>query len=130
MRVPKNYIQYYNIKFNRDPQITGEYFQLSLIDYGDVGRDEKDPVFTIVALKEIKADDPNAIFLVDHALTFKSDILRKQLVENPSIVNRLSIMMGLPTNDDVETVMQNIWRFSNFYSINGKIVRNCSNSHD
>lgn len=129
MRVP-SYIQYYNIKFNRDPQITGEYFQLSLIDYGDDGRDEKDPVFTIVALKEIKADDPNAIFLVDHALTFKSDILRKQLVENPSIVNRLSIMMGLPTNDDVETVMQNIWRFSNFYSINGKIVRNCSSSHD
>lgn len=99
---------------------SGEFFQLLLIDYGEEERDEKDPVFAVVSLKEIKADDPNAVFLIDHALTFKTDILRKQLVDNPSIVNRLSIMMGLSDNDDVEKVMENIWRFSNFYSINAQ----------
>lgn len=98
----------------------GEFFQLLLLDYGDDGRDEKDPVFTVVAIKDIKADDPNAVFLIDHSLTFKSDILRKQLMESPSIVNRLSIMMGLSVNDNVEKVMENIWRFTNFYSINAQ----------
>lgn len=91
-----------------------------LIDYGEDERDESDPVFAVVSLKDINADDPESVFLIDHALTFKSDILRKQLVDSPSIVNRLSIMMGLPNNDDVEKVMENIWRFSNFYSINAQ----------
>lgn len=98
----------------------GEFFQLLLLDYGDDEKDDKDPVFTVVAIKDIKADDPNAVFLIDHSLTFKSDILRKQLMDSPSIVNRLSIMMGLSVNDDVEKVMENIWRFSNFYSINAQ----------
>lgn len=68
----------------------------------------------------MQATDPNAVFLIDHALTFKSDILRKQLIDNPSILNRLSIMMGISVSDDVEKVMASIWRFSNFYSINAQ----------
>lgn len=103
----------------------GEFFQLLLVDYGEEDRGEKDPVFAVAAVQDIKASDPNAVFLVDHALTFKADILRKQLVDNPSIVNRLSIMMGFAVNDDVEKVMDNIWRFSNFYSINAQ-----GESHD
>lgn len=95
---------------------SGDYFQLLLLDYGDEERGEKEPVFTVVSLKDIKADDPNAVFLIDHALTFKSDELRKLLVENPSVVNRLSIMQGLP-EADIEKLMVGIWRYSNFYSI-------------
>lgn len=116
--VPERFWKSLNTKLNHQIFDAGEAFQLLLLDYGDEERGEKSPVFTVVTIKDIKADDQNAVFLIDHALTFKTDILRKQLTDNPSIVNRLSIMMGLPENDDIEKVMDNIWRFSNFYSIN------------
>jgi tubulin--tyrosine ligase-like protein 12 len=109
-----------NTKLSNQIFDAGEFFQLLLLDYGDDDRGEKDPVFTVTSLKNIEKDDPTSIFLIDHALTFKSDILRQQLAQNPSILNRLSIMMGLAENDDVEKVMKNIWRLSNFYSINGQ----------
>lgn len=75
-----------------------------------------------MALTDIKADNENAIFLVDHQLTFKTDTLRKQLLESPAVVNRLSMMMGLPSNDDVDRVVDNIWRYSNFYSLNAEQI--------
>jgi tubulin--tyrosine ligase-like protein 12 len=130
--VPENLWKSLNTKLSNQIFDAGEFFQLLLLDYGDEDRGEKDPVFTVVALNDIKKEDSNAIFLIDHALTFKSDILRKQLVDNPSIVNRLSIMMGLSDNNDIEKVMKNIWRLSNFYSINSQgmslsvqILSNC-----
>lgn len=118
--VPEHFYKSICVKLQNEIFDAGEFFQLLLLDYGEEGRDEKNPVFTVAAIKDIKANDPNSVFLIDHALTFKSDLLRKQLVENPSIVNRLSIMMGLPVNDDVEMVMEHVWRFANFYSINAQ----------
>lgn len=123
--VPEHLFKSISNKLNNQIFDAGEFFQLLLLDYGDDEREEKDPVFTVATLKDIKADDPNAVFLIDHALTFKADILRKQLVDNPSIVNRLSIMMGLSDNDDLEKVMDAIWRFSNFYSINAQGEISC-----
>ncbi|KAG5671299.1 hypothetical protein PVAND_001504 [Polypedilum vanderplanki] len=99
---------------------SGNYFQLLLLDYGEEDRGEKDPVFTVVALRDIKADDKEAIFLLDHQITFKADEIRKILIDNPAIVKRLSMMMGLYTNDDVDQVLQNIWKYSNFYSLNAQ----------
>jgi tubulin--tyrosine ligase-like protein 12 len=118
--VPEQFWKSLNTKLSNQIFDAGEFFQLLLLDYGDEERGEKDAVFTVVTLKNIKAADPNAIFLIDHALTYKTDILRTQLTENPSLLNRLSIMMGLPVNDDIEKVMDNIWRFNNFYSINAQ----------
>lgn len=119
--VPEKFWNSLNSKLNNQIFDAGEFFQLLLLDYEDEGgRGEKDPVFTVVSLDNISSDDPNAIFLIDHALTYKTDILRQQLVENPSILNRLSIMMGLAVNNDVDKVIENIWRFCNFYSINSQ----------
>lgn len=118
--VPEHLFKAVCNKLNSQIIDAGEFFQLLLVDYGEDDRGEKDPIFAVAALQDIKASDPNAVFLIDHALTFKTDILRKQLVENPSIVNRLSIMMGFAVNDDVDKVMDNIWRFTNFYSLNGQ----------
>lgn len=106
----------------------GLYFQLLLIEYEDGERDESDPIFAVQALKDIKLSDENAVFLIDHALTFKADLLRKQLEETPSMINRLGIMMGLDDeNKTLENVMRNIWRFSNFYTINaqGRLLESC-----
>lgn len=123
--VPEHLFKAINNKLHNQVFDAGDYFQLLLLDYGEEERTDKDPVFTVAAVKDIKALDPNAVFLIDHALTFKPEILRRQLLDNPAIVNRLSIMMGFSANDDVESVMSNIWRFSNFYSISasGKYLK-------
>ncbi|CRK89274.1 CLUMA_CG003033, isoform A [Clunio marinus] len=118
--VPEHYFKSICNKLKNQIFDAGEYFQLLLLDYGDEERGEKDPVFTVMSLQDIKTDDPNAIFLIDHALTFKSDILRRQLLENPEIAKRLSIMMGLSADDNVDSIVANIWRFCNFYSINSQ----------
>lgn len=125
--VPEKYWKSLNSKLSNSTFDAGDFFQLLLLDYGEDEREEKDPVFTVVALENISADDVNAIFLIDHALTYKSDILRSQLVENPSILNRLSIMMGFEENDNVDKVMENICRFSNFYSLNSQGGCGCMN---
>lgn len=122
--VPSRFFKSLSTKLTNKVFDAGDFLQLLLLDYGEEDRGEKDPIFTVVASTDIKADDPNAIFLIDHALTYRTDILRKQLSDNPALLNRLSIMMGLPVNDDIEQVMKNVWRFCNFYSINaqGKIL--------
>lgn len=91
-----------------------------LLDYGDEGRSDKDPVFTVVSTQDIKTDDPSCIFLIDHQITFKLDSIRKDLDENPSIVHRLSAMMGLPENNDVDKVLEHVWKYCNFYTINAQ----------
>lgn len=119
--VPEHLFKAIAVKLENGIFDAGEFFQLLLIEYDEGERDDKDPVFAVQALKDIKASDENAVFLIDHALTFKADGLRKQLEETPSMVNRLGIMMGLDDeNKNLDTVMQHIWRYSNFYTINAQ----------
>lgn len=119
--VPEHLFKAIAVKVENGIFDAGEFFQLLLIEYDEGEKDVKDPVFLVQALKDIKTTDENAVFLIDHALTFKADGLRKQLEEAPSMVNRLGIMMGLEDeNKNLDTVMQNIWRYSNFYTINAQ----------
>lgn len=90
------------------------------MDYGDDERGEKDPVFTVIALQDIKLENQNCIFLIDHQLSYKLDSLKKDISENPAIVKRLCAMMGLSTNDDIDGVLRNIWKFCSFYSLNAQ----------
>lgn len=101
-----------------------------MIDYGDVERSPEDPLWTLAVNKEsgIKYEDPNEIYLIDHALTYKADNLRTILVDNPLLLNRLSIMMGITyENMDktalIKSVMEQIWRFCNTYNVvSGDVV--------
>jgi hypothetical protein len=72
--VPELFFKSLASKINNQVFDGGEYFQLLLLDYEDAGRDEKDPAFTVIAMQNVSVDDPNAIFLIDHALTFNSDV--------------------------------------------------------
>lgn len=119
--VPEHLFKAIAVKLENGIFDAGEFFQLLLIEYEEGERDEKDPVFAVQALKDIPLSDENAVFLIDHALTFKADLLRKQLEEAPTMINRLGIMMGLDDdNKNLESVMHNIWRYSNFYTINAQ----------
>lgn len=99
----------------------GNAFSLLLIDYGDEPREECDPVWTVCVTKEdgISADDPEAVYLIDHAWTFRVDQARSQLNAMPQLVDRMAGIMGINSEDDncVEKIMKSIWKYCQSYSI-------------
>lgn len=105
----------------------GDCFSLLLLDYGDEVRSEEDPVWTVVVSKTegVNAQDPNAIYLIDHAWTFRLNVARNQLEQNPNLLDRLSIMMGINKEEEtqdscINKVYKNLWKYANTYAINAQ----------
>ena len=72
-------------------------------------------------LKDVEADDPSQIFLVDHAWTFRTDQARQQLTQVPGLASRMAGLMDIEEDEDqeavVETVLSRMWRHCQTYSI-------------
>ena len=72
-------------------------------------------------LKDVEADDPSQIFLVDHAWTFRTDQARQQLVQVPGLASRMAGLMDIEETEDteavVEAVLTRMWRHCQTYSI-------------
>ncbi|XP_055678285.1 tubulin--tyrosine ligase-like protein 12 [Lutzomyia longipalpis] len=103
----------------------GDSLSLLLLDYGDEGRQENDPVWTVVVSREggIAANDGNSIFLVDHAWTFRMDNAKKQLEEVPRLLSRMCVIMGVDEDNEsseecVRKIMRKLWRYNSMYSVN------------
>ena len=76
----------------------------------------------VIAEDGIKKSDPNQIYLIDHAWTFRVDQMRTQLEEIPGLIERVASMMDIETAGKerqtlIEVVCKEIWKFSNTYSI-------------
>ncbi|CAO1440765.1 unnamed protein product [Diamesa hyperborea] len=104
----------------------GNYFKLLLVEYEE-DEEEGNPMWSVSNDKEdgIKADDPDAIFLIDHALTYKSSMLRTMLMDTPNLVKRLGMMFGfsareLSSDVALDKVLVDIWKYCNHYSINAQ----------
>lgn len=103
---------------------SGNSFSLLKLEY-DTEPKEEDPVFTVCVSKEngIKSNDPNEIYLVDHAWTFRTDIAINQLQQVPGLLDRMTNLMGITKDEDdveiiIKKVMKKIWKFCNTYSVN------------
>lgn len=110
----------------------GNTFQLLSIDYGDdnVEKDECDPLYTVAVTKAIgiKANDPNEIYIIDHAWTYRLNNARQQLRQVSSLRSRLTNMMvgagaavANPSDDDneraIEFIMREMWRYNQMYAL-------------
>lgn len=100
---------------------SGTAFQLDCLDY-DGSNEDIDFMWQLVATKSIAQADPNAIFLVDHAWTFRPDMMRAYLSSIEGLLDRLGNMLGIqPDADDkLEKVMRLVWLHANFYSVGGQ----------
>ncbi|XP_055696873.1 tubulin--tyrosine ligase-like protein 12 [Phlebotomus papatasi] len=103
----------------------GDSLSLLLLDYGEEGRQDDDPVWTVVVSKEggIEENDGDAIFLVDHAWTFRMDSAKKQLEQMPRLLTRMCVIMGVNQENEtqeecVKKVMRKVWRYNSMYSVN------------
>jgi len=110
----------------------GSQFQLA--------RDEESCWHVLVTENDLKKDDPNSIFLVDHAWTYEAEFAEAQLKQYPTLLERMLSLMDLEVDFEngeteeslldrrVNAVLENMWRFNNTYDIkmvaevDGKVV--------
>uniref|UniRef100_A0A915PNG0 Tubulin--tyrosine ligase-like protein 12 n=1 Tax=Setaria digitata TaxID=48799 RepID=A0A915PNG0_9BILA len=82
--VPKQFWRRLHEKLTNGIFDAGDFFQI-LEEISEDGEHH----YTVVALQQLKIDDPNCIFLIDHAWTFRPQIARKQLHEIPGLLDRI-----------------------------------------
>lgn len=103
----------------------GDAFSLFLIDYFESDRKEKDPIWTVAVSKPngISANDATAVYIVDHAWSFRLDMARNQLRTMPQLLNRMAILMGIENQDDddkcIDMVLKSMWKYSQMYALSG-----------
>ncbi|XP_005354493.2 tubulin--tyrosine ligase-like protein 12 [Microtus ochrogaster] len=71
----------------------------------------------------VQADDPNSIFLIDHAWTCRVEHARKQLQQIPGLLHRMANLMGIefhgevPSPEVVALVLEEMWKFNQTYQL-------------
>lgn len=123
--VPKKYWETVYKKLHNEIFDAGLVFQLALVDYEDDERGPKDPVWKLFVNTEkgLSLDDPNNIFLIDHAWTYDAASARQNLLEVPGLLERMSSLMGLGNKGDssneekVEFVLQEMWRYNQTFAL-------------
>ncbi|ALC40817.1 CG1550 [Drosophila busckii] len=117
-------------KLTTDHFDAGEVLQLLLIDYEDeegsssvneVNDDDAKPVFALEVAHEqgIKANDPQAIYLIDHAWTFRLPSARQQLEQYPQLTDRMCAITGVDLEHEqrIDKVLRRLWKYCHAYSI-------------
>ncbi|XP_006633164.2 tubulin--tyrosine ligase-like protein 12 [Lepisosteus oculatus] len=71
----------------------------------------------------LQAADPNSVFLVDHAWTFRVQGARQQLLQVPGLLQRMASLMHIdfhgefPDEGVVEQVLADMWKFNQTYQL-------------
>lgn len=106
-------------------------FQLARIEYktGEICTESEPRWKLIVAANDgISAQDPNNIYLIDHAWIYRdTHDARQALTELPDLLDRMCRLMGIVTESEeekIKTVMTEIWRYNQSFSINHGSVEN------
>ncbi|VDN93181.1 unnamed protein product [Brugia pahangi] len=82
--VPKHFWRRLHEKLVNEIFDAGDFFQI-LEEISEDGKHH----YTVVALQQLRMDNPNCIFLIDHAWTFRPQIARRQLREIPDLLDRI-----------------------------------------
>jgi len=115
-------------KLATDTFDAGEALQLMLIEYDEDEEqnpaeddDSPNPVFALGVAREqgVRAADPHAIYLIDHAWTFRLSGARQQLEQHSQLADRLSAITGvdLELEDRVDKILRRLWKYCQAYSI-------------
>uniref|UniRef100_A0A8C6UD46 Tubulin tyrosine ligase-like family, member 12 n=1 Tax=Neogobius melanostomus TaxID=47308 RepID=A0A8C6UD46_9GOBI len=71
----------------------------------------------------LQAADPDSVFLVDHAWTYRMPYARQQLQEVPGLLPRMAALVGVdfhgeaPDPDTVELVLEEMWKYNQTYHL-------------
>uniref|UniRef100_A0A8C7Y1L2 Tubulin tyrosine ligase-like family, member 12 n=1 Tax=Oryzias sinensis TaxID=183150 RepID=A0A8C7Y1L2_9TELE len=71
----------------------------------------------------LQVSDPNSIFLVDHAWTYRVEHARQQLEQIPGLLPRMASLMGVdfhgevPPPEIVESILERMWKYNQTYQL-------------
>lgn len=103
---------------------SGLMFQLAKVEYENEKRHATDPIWKLIVSAEngISVQDPNNIYLIDHAWSYDIRNARQNLIQIPNLLDRMCLLMGLDINaeeqEKIENVMKEMWRYNQSYSVN------------
>uniref|UniRef100_A0A915BCG8 Tubulin--tyrosine ligase-like protein 12 n=2 Tax=Parascaris univalens TaxID=6257 RepID=A0A915BCG8_PARUN len=97
--VPTHFWRRLYEKLTNETFDAGTHFQILAEESEDGSRS-----YSVVALNDIDASDPNNIFLVDHAWTFRPQVARQHLREIPGLLDRICAVVDIenPSNEETE----------------------------
>ncbi|KAG7297861.1 hypothetical protein JYU34_018613 [Plutella xylostella] len=101
---------------------SGLTFQLVQIDYEDCEKAPYDPLWSVIAIKDIDRSDCDHIYLIDHAWTFKANVVKSNLRNVPGLLDRMCNLMQVDaedTDEKIEKVSQLVWKYAHTYAIGG-----------
>lgn len=101
---------------------SGLSFQLVQIDYEDAEKMPYDPLWSVIAIRDIDRTDPTHIYLIDHAWTFKANNIKNNLRNVPGLLERMCNLMqvtGETTDERINRVANNVWKYAHTYAIGG-----------
>ncbi|KAG0721345.1 Tubulin--tyrosine ligase-like protein 12 [Chionoecetes opilio] len=105
----------------------GECFQLCQLTYSEGDSDQGDPLWRVIVIRPegVKASNPDHVFIIDHAWSYRAREARQCLVEIPGLLERMVGLMDIPREENtqeeiVEKVMREMWKYNSTYSIAGK----------
>ncbi|XP_077281005.1 tubulin tyrosine ligase-like 12 isoform X1 [Temnothorax americanus] len=102
----------------------GLVFQLTKVEYENGEKHVTEPTWKLIVSTEcgISAQDPNNIYLIDHAWTYDVSNARQNLIQVPGLLDRMCFLMGLNTEVDEQEKIKNVtdemWRYNQSYSVN------------
>ncbi|XP_028673574.1 tubulin--tyrosine ligase-like protein 12 [Erpetoichthys calabaricus] len=71
----------------------------------------------------VRAEDPNSIFLIDHAWTYRVNSARQHLQEIPGLLHRMANLMKIdfhgefPDENVVNKVLSEMWKYNQTYQL-------------
>jgi tubulin--tyrosine ligase-like protein 12 len=124
--IPKHFYRRLYEKMKQEIFDSGTYFQLCPVDDDD---EELEDIFNpehryyVSTLDNVVLDphnDENAIFLIDHAWTYRIKDARKNLMNIPNLYERMASLMNVDTDtkeDGIEVILQRMWKYNQTYTL-------------
>lgn len=116
--VPEKYWATLQNKLTMQQFDAGASFGLLQVEYEDNDSVPEDKLWRVESIADIDEEDPDHIYLIDHAWTFTTSSAREQLEANPGLTTRMAELMGLNLEEGlVEAVMKAKWKYCQTYSL-------------
>ncbi|CAF0757011.1 unnamed protein product [Adineta ricciae] len=125
--IPKHFYRRLYEKMKNEIFDSGSYFQLCPVDDDDdeieEGAFNAERRYYVSTLENVVLDpntDENAIFLIDHAWTYRIKDARSNLQNIPNLYERMASLMNVDTEtneDGIEVILQRMWKYNQTYTL-------------
>ena len=124
--IPKHLYRRLYEKMKNEIFDSGSYFQLCPVDDDDEELEKPfnpERRFYVSTIENVVLDpenDENAIFLIDHAWTYRIKDARKNLKTITNLYERMASLMNVNSDDKqdgIELILQRMWKFNQTYTL-------------